>query len=129
GRQGAVDGQCLYRAALAVAEIRVRLSARIRERGRGAQGDRSVVEILRRAASPFGARRAHARRGLRGCCAIVHKSAAAKMQKTTTTETGGLTAIEPSLIPPPGSLTTGRHLNLHVGVRRLHSVDYDQAAI
>src|SRR5262249_3895074 len=33
-----------------------------------------------------------------------------KTQKAATTETGGLTAIEPSLIPPPGSLTNGGHL-------------------
>src|SRR4030095_5071225 len=55
GRQGALDGQCLHRAALAVAEIRVRLSAPIRERHGGAQWDRSVDAILRHTAPAFGA--------------------------------------------------------------------------
>src|SRR5262249_18568650 len=34
-----------------------------------------------------------------------------KTEETTTTETGGLTEIEPSLIPPPGSLTNGGRLS------------------
>jgi hypothetical protein len=36
--------------------------------------------------------------------------AAQKKEKAATTETGGLTIIEPSLIPPPGSLTNGGRL-------------------
>src|SRR4030095_15918891 len=74
GRQGALDGQFLHRAALAVAEIRVRLSAPIRERHGGAQWDRSVYAILRHTAPAFGARRADARRGLRRRYASFHNS-------------------------------------------------------
>jgi len=36
------------------------------------------------------------------------------MQKTAITETGGLTAIEPSLIPPPGRLTNGVRLRASI---------------
>src|SRR5215813_5698928 len=97
---------------MAVAEIRVRLSARIRDRNGGAHGDRNVDEILRHAAPAFGTRRADARRGLRGRCAFFHRREKTKTQKTTTTEAGGLTVKEPSLIPPPGSLTNGCHLNI-----------------
>src|SRR5215831_9141883 len=102
---------------MAVAEIRVRLSARIRDRNGGAHGDRNVDEILRHAAPAFGTRRADARRGLRGRCAFFHRREKTKTQKTTTTEAGGLTVKEPSLIPPPGSLTNGCHLTLPVSQR------------
>src|SRR5215831_20094160 len=37
---------------------------------------------------------------------------------TAATETGGLTAIEPSLIPPPGSLTNGGHLTVCLDFHR-----------
>src|SRR5262249_27355372 len=109
GRQGALDGQCVHRPALAVAEVRVRLSAPIRDRDGGTYGDRRVDQILWRAAPAFGARRADARRGLRGRCAVFHKRDE-KTQKAAKTETGGFKTIEPSLIPPPGSLTNGGHL-------------------
>src|SRR5262249_4871715 len=111
GRQGALDGQCFHRTALAVAEVRVRLSAPIRDRDGGTYGDRRVDKILWRAAPAFGARRADTRRGLRGRWAIFHKRDE-KTQKAATTETGGLTAIKPSLIPPPGSLTNRGHLTV-----------------
>src|SRR5262249_36843210 len=111
GRQGALDGQCFHRTALAVAEVRVRLSAPIRDRDGGTYGDRRVDQILWRAAPAFGARRADARRSPRRRRAVFPKRAE-QTQKAATTETGGLTAIEPSLIPPPGSLTNGGHLNV-----------------
>jgi hypothetical protein len=46
-----LDGQCFHRAALAITEIRVRLSARIRDRDGGAQWDSSLGGILRRCTS------------------------------------------------------------------------------
>src|SRR5262249_18682506 len=101
---------------MAVAEIRVRLSARIRDRNGGAHGDRNVDEILRHPAPAFGTRPADARPGLRGRCAVFHRRQKKKTQKTTTTEAGGLTVKEPSLIPPPGSLTNGCHLSTPVCV-------------
>src|SRR5262249_885762 len=111
GRQGTVDGQCFHRAALAVTEIRVCLSARIRERNGGAQWDRSLDKVLRHATPAFVARRADAGGGLWGRCALFHRREKTKKEKTATTETGGLTLMEPSLIPPPGRLTNRGHLS------------------
>jgi hypothetical protein len=41
---------------------------------------------------------------------ILNGARVPRTEKTTTTETAGLTAIEPSLIPPPGRLTNGGRL-------------------
>src|SRR5262249_44601146 len=83
---------------------------RIRERNGGAQWDRSLDKVLRHATPAFVARRADARRGLCGRCALFHRREKTKKEKTATTETGGLTLMEPSLIPPPGRLTNRGHL-------------------
>src|SRR5262249_4223064 len=83
-----------------------------RERNGGAQWDRSLDKVLRHATPAFVARRADARRGLCGRCALFHRREKTKKEKTATTETGGLTLMEPSLIPPPGRLTNRGHLTL-----------------
>src|SRR5262249_59830962 len=95
GRQGALDGQCFHRTALAVAEVRVRLSAPIRDRDGGTYGDRRVDQILWRAAPPLGARPACARPPPPRRCAIFPKPDG-KTQKAGKTETSGLTTKRPT---------------------------------
>ena len=64
-RPRAVPGQRLHRAAVAVAEVRSRVSARADRRVRGRAGDRGVDDVLQRRTSALCARGAHAGRGLR----------------------------------------------------------------
>ena len=64
GWQGTSDGQCFHRAAMAFAEIRMRLSASLRDRRPGAGRDRPVDRLLQHLKASFGVRWANPRRGL-----------------------------------------------------------------
>ena len=83
GRAGALDGQCVHRAALAQPEIRVRLPERLRDRLRIARRAFPVDQLLQCHAAPFDPGRAHAGRGIRG---------------KRKGETGGLTTTRTELI-------------------------------
>ncbi|MDQ1231573.1 hypothetical protein QE379_002999 [Sphingomonas sp. SORGH_AS 879] len=65
GRARPLDGQCLYRTALAVAEVRMRLSERVRDRLRTADRAWPVDQLLQRAAASLPPRRPNAGRGMR----------------------------------------------------------------
>ena len=75
GRARAMDGQRIHRAAVAEPEIRVRLSARLRDRVGIAGRALGVDRLLQCPTPPFDPGRAHAQRGIR---------------ERTTGETGGL---------------------------------------
>ena len=71
GRPRAVPGQRLHRAAVAVAEVRSGVSARVGRWVRGRAGDRDLDDVLQRRTSALGARGSHAGRGLRrGACSV-----------------------------------------------------------
>jgi len=57
GIRVSMDGQRLHRAAPAVAEIRIRLSQRLRDRRWGQGRDRSLVRIPQRGPTALGVRR------------------------------------------------------------------------
>jgi len=64
GWTGPMDGQHLHRAALALAQTRGGLSARIRRRSRGAVWDLQMAQLLQSATSTSGARRSGAYSGV-----------------------------------------------------------------
>ena len=64
GRQGPMDGQCVYRAAVAIAQVRVRLPGRVRHRRPGPDRHRLVDGLLRPTPAPLVAQRPDAPRGI-----------------------------------------------------------------
>ena len=65
GRQGPVERQRVHRAAVALAEVRVRVPAGVRRFRRGPRRDRRVGELLQRRAPALGVRRSDAGGGAR----------------------------------------------------------------
>ena len=64
GRARTLDGQRLHRTAVALAQIRMRVPERVRDRRRGAGRDRPVARLLQSAKTTLGVGRQDARRGL-----------------------------------------------------------------
>src|SRR6202167_3474929 len=64
GRSRTLDGQRVHRTAVALAQIRMRVPERVRDRRRGAGRERPVARLLQSAKTTLGVGRQDARRGL-----------------------------------------------------------------
>src|SRR5271156_5484278 len=90
GRARTLDGQRLHRTAVALAQIRMRVPERVRDRRRGAGRDRPVARLLQSAKTTLGVGRQDARRGL--------------WYRNRPGEFGGVTPNRSTLANPPNCL-------------------------